>query len=282
MKRESRALWAVRRFEIREKRKRFLEDDEKFIAGEMTELRGKNIEDAENVTGGKDSEVWKIYTREEQEADSGRESVSTNNLSSLDAMVEDFKTKSQQYEESKDDQALMTEDVMKQLGQSGNMETEQQSTSSQTISQSDDKPVSSQGASDGMEAKSLLYPNKELHSMPIERKPVHSKDLWDIKTVDSEKRVSSLQDILYPDKDIQSIESNSLTTESNSEYTKGLWDIKTVDSEKRISTLQDILYPEKYPSSVVVASSTTRGHEPKSKMKDLLYHVKDEGRFICT
>eukprot|EP00794_Sanderia_malayensis_P009091 gene9091-10061_t len=203
-KREDRALWTVRRLELRTKRNEFLRQENSNIQQAFTEWKNKEIvnETAESL---KDTLAISNTIDNKEERKMAEENTRDEEMSktTLDEMIGDFATGSHSEEKRKRQEGNLLEDGIKESDINIEIAVNKDDLKLQELldaNRHDDKIKFAQQA-EGKETKSLMYYNEELKTEKLEKKSIEKdKRFWDITKAEIHKEESIMQNILYPEK----------------------------------------------------------------------------------
>ncbi len=200
-KREDKALWSVRRFELRKKRIEYFESERRKTQ-EMNDLMNVEKQDAnKESTNVLDEKNDELITYEKENIGEIAENKEAN--STLDEMIEDFQTKSEKQSiQNKEKEVRNSENdevnKMKELNSNENLE-ERNTKELKNANRHDDKIKFAQ-KSEGKETKSLIYYDDEMKTGDVEKLSQRDERFWNVEKVENQKKESTLQNILYPEK----------------------------------------------------------------------------------
>lgn len=264
MRREERALWTVKRYELDEKRKAFIANDNLLIDQELISRKDSNIgtakENSPNVARYDSNTRPK---RVHDQADKSHENKQEQNLeaftgmSKLEGIIKDFES-SQKHERKPSNVEHDSAAVI--VMQNDYLQNEQ------SPSNFGNQPLKA-SSSEKVSASSHLGTEIRTNEKKIEKESKHAKERVEMKA------------LLYPDNPEDSDYPDDFNKVSNEQKNeKRFWEMDQIRSLPPRTNVKDILYPITESEGKTSPGISTRGNEPKSRMKDLLYHYKPEGK----
>ena len=271
IERENRALWNVRRLELFQKRKVFLKNEdlalqqEREAAVDMKAVNSSEALSLQSVEGLKEQTSLRGDFSEQQVGNSEATLLNDDSVtkrakqhdtdSEINLDAGSAKMESESVDESK--QTQTEHDEVEGKG------SEQESVEAEEISSKKAKPTI-----EGDAAKNLLYGSGE---MQIESAKKSSRRLWEVQKTVASKEAKPIvegdaaKNLLYG--------SGEMQIESAKKSSRKLWEVEKTVAIKEKTEMKGLLYPDSYEKhGGDITWKSTRGHEPASRIKNLLYH----------
>ena len=261
-RREERALWIVKRYELDEKRKAFIAYDNLLLDQELIYHEDSNIcnakDDLQNLAAHDDSaEAKRVQDQGNVSHGNDQEQgveVFTG-MSKLQEIIKDFE--SSQKSDRKIDN-LEDDTAAVNVIQSDHLENEQ------NLSNVLNQPLKSSSL-ENVSTTSHLEAEIRNSENKIEKESQHGKERVEMKA------------LLYPDNP-DDFSKDFYGQKDETKFGK----ISQTQSIKPRTNVKDILYPIAEPEVKTSPFTSTKVNEQKSRMKNLLYHYKPEGNIIVS
>ena len=261
-RREVRALWIVRRYELDEKRKAFIANDNLLIDQELIYHEDSNIRNAKDNlqnSAAHDGSAEAKRVQDHGNVSHGNEQEQDvkvfTGMSKLEEIIKDFES-SQNSDRKIDD--LEHDSTAVNVMHSDHLENEQ---NLPNVVNQPSKSSSLENVSTASHLKSEIRNSEN----KIEKENKHGKERVEMKA------------LLYPDNP----DGFSKDFYGRKEETK-FGKINQVQSIKPRTNIKDILYHIAEPEVKTSPFTSIKVYEQKSRMKDLLYHYKPEGIVIVS